>query len=332
MWEAIIGMAMQMFGNEVNKADQQAQYDQQAKLGMQQAVYQQQLGRFNQELAMKTWNQTGYAAQVEQLKQAGLNPGLVYKGAGQGGTVLGNQAGNSVAGGMAAPGQKLQAMGLALNAAMQTAQIKNIEANTKKTEVETQKTAGVDTAQTAATTEQAITATEKLKAETEKIKAETNNTELQSALITAQTDVAKIEANVKNLTQKELIEQIQITNDKLYGEAQSALTKANVDKSTRIQTIQLIEQSTVEQQLRIASQKADIKLTNQQITKIAQEVNVMIQNNMREWDKMTQTDKEIRIKNAVMEIMKQQTDFNTSGAAQIKQMTSIVTDIMQTMR
>ena len=68
------------------------QIEQQQKLQQLQIQGQMQLGAFNQKLAKEMWEYTNYPAQVEQMKKAGLNVGLLYKGAGAGGTTSGGQA------------------------------------------------------------------------------------------------------------------------------------------------------------------------------------------------------------------------------------------------
>ena len=43
-----------------------------------QARNQQMLNEHGQRLQLKTWEQTNYPAQVQMLKEAGLNPALLY--------------------------------------------------------------------------------------------------------------------------------------------------------------------------------------------------------------------------------------------------------------
>lgn len=322
--EPLIGEVLGLTLGQIAKdADQDYNERQSEHEKFRQSWWQRLNAQYGQQLQMQTWEQTNYPAQIEQIKKAGLNPGLIYKGAGEGGTI-GAMPSNSV--NQTAPIQHTNSMALqlGLQTAMVQAQIKNLEANTNKTNVEADKTAGVDT-------EQTQTATEKMKTEIGKLIAETKNAQLESARIEAETEVAKVEANIANLTQVDIIKQIAIINDKLYGEAQKALTESNVAKETREAAITLIRQSTIEQQLRITSTKAELKLTAAQIRVLSKQADFMIQQNMRDWDKMSQTDREIAIRNKVSEIMKTQTEFNTSGPAQIRQITSIVTDIIGSM-
>jgi hypothetical protein len=66
-------------------------------MGMQFAN-QQALNKQGQELQMKTWQDTGYGAQMKMMKEAGLNPGLMYGMSGGGGQTVGSQGGGSASG------------------------------------------------------------------------------------------------------------------------------------------------------------------------------------------------------------------------------------------
>lgn len=104
------------------------------------------LNKQGAELSYQQWLDTNYPAQVEQLRKAGLNPALLYGGGpGPGGSTNAGSGGG--AGGGQAPRVENLPMDItqALQAAMLSAQIKNVEADTKEKEVRAEKTAGVDT-------------------------------------------------------------------------------------------------------------------------------------------------------------------------------------------
>jgi hypothetical protein len=77
------------------------QYHREKKLMGMGFGYQQQLNQQGHDLQMDMWNKTNYGAQMEHMKKAGLNPALMYGGAGQGGQT-GSQTGGSAPGGHAA--------------------------------------------------------------------------------------------------------------------------------------------------------------------------------------------------------------------------------------
>lgn len=85
---------------------------------------------------MEIWNKTNYGAQVEHMKNAGLNVGLMYEGGGQGGQ-LGGSAGSNAG---LATAQTFDIRQAAQESAMAAAQIANIKAQTEKTKAETVKT------------------------------------------------------------------------------------------------------------------------------------------------------------------------------------------------
>lgn len=108
---------------------------------------QQHLNQQGHDLQYDMWKKTNYPSQMSMLKEAGLNPALMYGMGGQGGMTTGNQGGGSAASGNAPQPQPME-LGTAMQAALLDAQRKNIEADTKNKEAETAKIAGVDTEET----------------------------------------------------------------------------------------------------------------------------------------------------------------------------------------
>ena len=81
------------------------------------------LNRQGHDLQMDMWNKTNYGAQVEHMKNAGLNPALMYKGAGAGGTT------GSQTGGSASMGGSQQGKVMDLQNALLGAQIDKLKAS-----------------------------------------------------------------------------------------------------------------------------------------------------------------------------------------------------------
>lgn len=96
------------------------------------------------DLAYEQWLKTNYPAQVEQLKKAGLNVGMMYEGQGQGGTTnTGSGGGATGGGGAPAPmpmdiGNALAAAKLAAELKLMNAQSENIEADTENKSTDTE--------------------------------------------------------------------------------------------------------------------------------------------------------------------------------------------------
>lgn len=280
--------------NEQQKNNQERQY-----------FYNKRLQSENQRLAVKTWNETNAEAQVEHLRNAGLSTGLMYKSGG----VQGQTSSQPSSVGMGDSTARIDAGGAALKGMaleMQKAQIDNIKADTA------QKVAGLPkpTADIA-----------NVQADTAKKTQETSNAKLQGELLA-------IEKTMRNETLQDVIKQAAAVSDKAVGEAISARAKGEIDEATYNDKIKQIKQDTTEQQLRMAATKIGMNVSKQQLVNMATQVNMMTQENMRQWDKMSQTDKEIAVKQLLGQNATTQTEFNTSTAAQLKQWTSIIGDLM----
>jgi len=101
--------------------------------------YQRGLNQQGHDLQMDMWNKTNYGAQVQHMKDAGLNPALMYKGAGPGGTT-GSQGGGSASMGSSQQGKVMDLQNMLVGA-----QIKDLNAGAEKKKAEADKLTGVDT-------------------------------------------------------------------------------------------------------------------------------------------------------------------------------------------
>jgi hypothetical protein len=132
-----IGAGISMLGGLLGARNQHRR--QRQLMGVQ---YQNQrlLNQHGHDLQYDMWKKTNYPAQVQMMKEAGLNPALMYGSAGQGGTT-GSQGGGSAASGNAA---SFQAMDLS-NMMLAKAQAKDLEASARLKNVDADKKEGVDT-------------------------------------------------------------------------------------------------------------------------------------------------------------------------------------------
>lgn len=138
---SIIGNILGMLGQ---KKQDERQIKQQAKLNRLSIESNKEMSEFERQQQMKMWEDTNYSAQVDQLKKAGLNAGLLYGMGGTGGATTGGGSGMSINSGTAGDPNAGQANQMGM--AMMGAQIENLKANTAKQKAEAEKTAGVDTA------------------------------------------------------------------------------------------------------------------------------------------------------------------------------------------
>lgn len=129
---ALAGQGAQAIGTSVRN---KKQFKRTQQLMDKQYGQNQQMALFNQEQQMKMWEATGPTGQMEQLRKAGLNPGLIYGMKGGGGQTAQAAQGSPVSGGNADVENAMHGasgMGLMLGQqiALIDAQRKNIEADT----------------------------------------------------------------------------------------------------------------------------------------------------------------------------------------------------------
>lgn len=80
--QAAVNTGSGFLGNIMNRIfaprDRQNQLEQQEKLNQQTLEMNKNMAQFNYKQQMAMFKDTGYEAQVKQLKDAGLNPALLY--------------------------------------------------------------------------------------------------------------------------------------------------------------------------------------------------------------------------------------------------------------
>lgn len=313
----ILGTGMGMLQGRLNDT---RQLEMNRRLQAQQIIGAKDLANYNQHLALDTWEKTNYDAQRKQMEKAGLNVGLMYQQGGPGGTTSGgNMQMPSSSTAPTGGGELGMGMQLGLNALMQQAQIENIKANTQATQVDTKKKlTGTD-----GEPGTAIGA-----AELEKIAADTANAKAKHAIL-------QLDKELKDLEREILTGQKENAISLMESAARKAFTEAGITEATAPATIEQVRTAVREQTLRIAAQEkgliktdADIASVKQGIAKMATEINNLVQGNQREWDKMTQKDKEIAIEQRIQEAMRENTDFNTSTPQQLKQWTDLIMSIL----
>lgn len=275
---------------------------------------QQEQTLMNQRIGMENWENTNAEAQRKQFEKAGLSVGMMYSGSGGHGLGATSQG--------TAPKRDVSEIdlsegpGMALQATMQKAQIKNIEANTAKTQVETEKIGGPDTQKTVA--------------ETQNVIQKTKNEQVNEKILQYERELKSIETNVQTFNQWEVIDQMRTETRKVNAELQSAVAKGEIDEQTAEATITQIRTNTIEQQLRIQTQEAGLLKTAQEIEaskagiqKITAEVE-KIAADIRKGRNELQLERQ-KVINDIL-----RTDFQVSDPSQIKQWTNIIMEAAQT--
>lgn len=280
------------------------QYHQQKKLMREQVKNAKDLGDYNNKLALEMWNATNYEAQLQHMKDAGLSVGMMYEGAGPGGTTHGGQVAMPTSGQAENHADTIgMAMQLGLQSAMQQAQIKLAEAQAKKAEAEANKIGGVDTA--AAQTS------------IDKMKQETDNAKVQNSILNYEKAIKEAEANNAKETQETTVANLKQANAKLIEEVKQASTNNMISRVTAGNIIQQAMQNTIEQSLRmeltrqnVLGAEASTQETFAKISKVAAEIARMKAQTAQGQGELSQEDAKIILQ-------KIQTEFGTGNEAEI---------------
>lgn len=159
--QAAAGAASSAIGIGINRLganyDRKQQMKTQEQLTALQMKAEKEMMDYQQLKELEMWEKTGYGAQVKQMQEAGLNPGLMYGMGGGGGQTTGHGGSPAIAAGTA---QHVNTTGMGIQNGMQMAllmsQKKVLDTQAEKNQAEADKTKGVDTANVQADTENKI--------------------------------------------------------------------------------------------------------------------------------------------------------------------------------
>lgn len=246
------------------------QLKQQKKLQQLQLEGNKEMVDYNQAKQLEMWEKTNYVAQKEQMKKAGLNPALLYGMSGGGGATTGNPTGSvqgsTAAGGSGEPLNAI-AMGLQLQTQRKQLDLMDAEADNLRAEAEN-KRGGERKLMEAQTTN--------LGAATEKLIQDTDNARLQWNLMNVDLGLKRIEERVKGETIEAAIQTSKSEADKMVAEAKSAMIKAKVDENTQLSVESEIRARAALTWAQEELAKSNIKLNEEQIEKIWQEIDHMM--------------------------------------------------------
>lgn len=211
----------------------------QEKLMGVQFANQQALNQQGHDLQLQMWKQTNYPAQMEMLKEAGLNPALLYGQSGGGGTTAGSQGGGSAASGNAPAPQPME-LGQMLQGAMMQAQVKLMEAQAEKAKAEASNIKGGEGT----------------------VGASVIESNLASALNQrTQADINKLGLEIGNATKEDQI-------DKVHFEVEQIIKHNNLTEQQTEKAKAEVLGIGVKMQL----DKANIQVSNEQAKKIANDI------------------------------------------------------------
>lgn len=273
--QAVQGGIGTLFGLMLQKSNDRRQIEQQKKLQQLQIQGDKELTDYNAMKQLEMWRNTSYGPQMEELRKAGLNPGLIYGMGGGGGQSNQVATGNVQGGSAPTGGREIQDMiGMGIQGGLQAAQIENIKANTEKTKVETAKTAGVDTALT--------------KTQTESLAQGIQNSKAQEALTRIDTELRQVQASVARQTINDAMQAIENTASKGQAEITQLQMQNQLDFTQMDDKIKLLRAQAVGALLHNAYTQAQIKKTDAEITKIANDI-------MLGWETLTNEQQKTRI-------------------------------------
>lgn len=276
---AVIGFIGDQYTNgqaqDFNRREAKKAYERQRQLNIQ-----------GQQLGMKTWNDTNYEAQVQHMKNAGLNPNMIYGGTGGGGATVSSPSGGSAGSASTSPnssglsagiGQMTQMGMMKSQQDLMQAQKDNIEANTNKTNIE------------ASNIEEPITAgVSKTIAEKDKIEADKKGQDINN--------------EITGDTREEEKQRIRAEANKTTGEARSAMVKGEVDTQTRPEAVLYIKGQVMSQALEQALTEARTGASLQEVQNMKQTVRKMQAEISQGWEKLSQSEREVQIKKIEQEL------------------------------
>ena len=284
-----------LLGQLMAGVNDQRQLAMQGRLMEQQSAAQMALTKFNQQIALDTWDKTNYAAQVRQLEKAGLNVGLMYKQGGPGGSL--QVTPGSVTGGQAPHGGGEQAQGLQLAMSMKlmAAQADQLEAAADASRADAEFTRNQKAPQA--------------EAQTKLIISQTGNVEADTAIKQYNAAIAKVNASVAEATAPAQISQMYTAAATAIQALQQATIETDVQGQTKEARITQIKTGVTEQAVRISAAQAGIKLTQAEVTQIGAQIKNLTVQQMQNWDKLAQQDKQLAISKALANTQADQLDW-----------------------
>lgn len=276
LWNAGMGIVLGGFQDA-------RQVRQQDRLQRLQIAGQKEMTDYNMMKQLEMWNATNYEAQMEHLKNAGLNPGLIYGMKGGGGVTTGNATGNVQGANAPVGGREIQdIMGMGIQKELLQAQKELLQAQAENVKTDTKFKGGVQTEQT--------------EMQTEVLAQELANKREDNNIKRLEQTMMNIENWEKQATQEDRLNYIQYQTRIALRQAQLLTNDTTISNATVQEQIRIIQKNAIQAGLINELTQAQTDKTRSDIKVNDQQINNFIQQNMREWDKMSQINKEIAIR------------------------------------
>lgn len=219
--QGALGIGMQRLGA---RYDRRQQLNTQGRMMALQMRGEKEMMDYQQKLAMDMWNNTNYAAQVEQMKKAGLSPGLMYGKGGPGAATTGPGGSPGVTGGQA-PYIDTTSMGMQMGMGMAQQQL--MAAQTENIKAQTEKLRGVDT--------------QKVQTEIMDLTAGIENTQARTALTNIQSGIEQVKQRIANATEKEAVDLVIAELAQAQEKVMQLEIKTFIDRATQNDLVDTIK-------------------------------------------------------------------------------------------
>lgn len=236
-----------------------------------------------------------YKRQMKNLKEAGLNPALIYAGQGAQGSTGASSGGS--AGGASAGMPPPMEIGGVMQSAMMKSQIDLNEAQAENLRADATKKTGADTT--------------KVLAEIESINQDVKNKEAQEGLTKLIGKFQEIQNRIAAETEDGQIEKFDYELDKLAGESRSALLRADFDKETYANNVGIVARTLINMQIEGNLKRAGIKKTEEETKSIAEGI-------VQRWTALDINWKQLDVSRGQLDVSNKQVDVSNLQA-KIKQ-------------
>lgn len=235
------------------------QLRQQEKLQAMQEAGNIRMGQMNQQWQKDMWDYTNYENQMKHMEAAGLNPALLYGSKGGGGATVGGGGASGVSGGQApSGGGEIQGMGM-MSAQLQLlkAQKDNIEADTANKQADT--------------TNKPIQG-KNIEAQTSDLLQGVENKKAQQELTQVETEIAKIEQEVKGRSLEDTVRMIGAASEEIMQRVDALRMQNNITEATWKTRVDMIKTELIAMALENELTGAKINTEGMRPWEIAQKI------------------------------------------------------------
>lgn len=252
---------------------------------------QKELTKFNADQQLRLFEETGYGAQVRQMENAGLNPGLIYSQGGKGG-----DSSLNASSGVDVPYVEKSNM---MDIALKSAQVEMLKSQAEKNIADAEKTKGVDT--------------DEGKARIENLQQGVKTAKAQEAWLKVETDLKAIEQYEKIASQEDRLDYIKYYTKQALHNASIAENEEWLSSETKKNKRDIIRANAIQGFLQNELTKENITKTKEEVREITNRIN-------QKWMEISQTANKMDIEKFKAEI---EAEFPTTGKAIGKALTEI---------